>query len=227
MSSIDEYSAQIGAAIQAVEQAQSTVGQSKSGGEDLASQLESMGAEATGATIRSSVDQGGEAESLLVEAINKLKEMQSTAESARGSGLRGGGGDTSEAQNPHSNGVPSAESEPMAGPEAVIEDDDLRRKGENLADFFTRKGGDVSDVAETVGKQIDIAWESVGVDPTPETGLVSSTETANRPTFQAQPADQPRGGSLLVAGFAITAVVTKGVRKASAAIRNTPKVGDK
>jgi hypothetical protein len=88
MSSIDEYSASIGAAIQAVEQARTAVGSSNSDGEELASQFEGMGAEAMGSTIRSSVEQGNEADGILVEAINKLQEMQSTAESARGNGLR-------------------------------------------------------------------------------------------------------------------------------------------
>ncbi|HZE38049.1 MAG TPA: hypothetical protein VE172_04480 [Stackebrandtia sp.] len=84
MSSIDEYSAHINAAIDVVEQAQASVGQTKTEGENLASQFEGMNAEAAGASIRSSVDQGSEVENILAEAINKLKEMQSTAESARG-----------------------------------------------------------------------------------------------------------------------------------------------
>ena len=222
VSSIDEYSARIGAAIQAVEQARTSVGQAKSDGEDLAGQFEGMGAEAMGATIRSSVDQGNEADGVLAEAINKLKEMQSTAESARGNGLR----DSSWSSNPRAE--PSNQAQALAKPEPTGEDlleqtekSPKSSRYNQIMGFLTKKGDDVGDsVLKPAAEHVYIA-KSISnddLDPPDPDSWISSTQHRTEPAVTPPPLQQPTDGSLFVAGVALSVVVVKGGEKAKTTV---------
>ncbi|HZE41941.1 MAG TPA: hypothetical protein VE172_24345 [Stackebrandtia sp.] len=211
MSSIDEYSARIGAAIQVVEQARTSVGQAKSDGEDLAGQFEGMGAEAMGATIRSSVDQGGEADGVLVEAINKLKEMQSTAESVRGNGLRGGGGDATPPESTWRNEIgdqlqpgPASPHRGFMKQELKSNDDDDKSK--SRMNRFGRSMARNIESAQTQGKDTtaSIIGQVAARDPVETVGVPQShggPEISHNDA--AVPVQDVVANALLMSAFAV------------------------
>lgn len=104
---------------------------------------------------------------------------------------------------------PTSWDKPTSGKELVEESEPEAKGFRGLMNFLGRRGDDVADVAQSSGKLLDIGWKSVGHEPTPTTGLTTST-LAREPQIDAVPPSPQAGtGSLLLAGFTATLVGTK------------------
>ncbi|MFD0558110.1 hypothetical protein FB566_3403 [Stackebrandtia endophytica] len=144
-------------------------------------------------------------------AVSQLEAIESRLERARFiamsaiSGLHGSG---AVARSGDQADDPTSWEKPT--PETELAEDSKRPRGfQGMMNFLGRRGDDVEDVAKTTGKLLDIGQKIKGLEPTPSTGLTTSTLVREPQIDTAPPAIQAQTGSLLLAGFAATLVGTK------------------